>query len=168
MHAWSEGEIATVRRALDKLAEEHEKYPDGIDDYVMGRRARILAKLNHPGAFMMYGVIWDINLVDAEGKPWRLQQLSTPETFLVGFAVSRDRYRVAPMEEPEGQTLVARIMNWFMSTAFAQEIRPKLVPRLDGLVENVDCYIQNTEAIKLFDKIDAMQHSTPGGASPRT
>jgi hypothetical protein len=37
------------RRALDKLEEEHLKDPAGLDDYVMGQRARILKKLESPG-----------------------------------------------------------------------------------------------------------------------
>lgn len=77
---WSAQDIATIRRALDKLEDEHLKYKDGIDDYLMGRRARILEKLD-TFSFIVLG---------ADGTAFRW--VTTPEITMVGFAVSRDRY----------------------------------------------------------------------------
>jgi hypothetical protein len=156
-------EVATVRRALDKLSDMHDRYADGIDDYMMGRRSRVLENLNHRGT-MLFGMYADIDLVDADGNPWQVQHFTLPEIILTGYAVSNDRYREAPMEEPEQPTLVARIVNYFSMAAFAQEmIPPKMVARLDGLAENVDCYLENVAAMKLFDRIAEMRHSYPGG-----
>lgn len=133
LFAWTEGDIATVRRALAKLEDEHQRDPHGIDDYLMGRRARILKKLDAPG-FMLYGMYWDIDLVDAQGKRWRLQPMSTPETTLVGFAVSRDRYC-----RPEDQDI-------------------------DDMVEaGAHCAFVNGAAIELFERIANSKHMTPGG-----
>lgn len=130
----------TVRRALDKLEEEHLKDKAGIDDYLMGRRARIIAKLDHPGSFMMYGMMWDLDLVDAKGRPWRLQPMSTPETVLTGFAVSRDRYCRAEDQD---------------------------VDDLGLLEAGVECYIRNTAAIALYRRLESATHATTGGAAPR-
>jgi hypothetical protein len=91
LFAWSEDDVATLRRAFDNLAAMHDHDPRGINDYLMGRRARILGKLEHR-TVLMYGMFWDLDLVDATGKPWRLQAMSLPETILSGFAVLRDRY----------------------------------------------------------------------------
>jgi hypothetical protein len=133
--AWSQADIATVRRALDKLEEEHSKDPAGIDDYLMGQRARILKKLEHPG-FFMYGMYWDIELTDAAGRPWRLQPMSGKEVTLTGFAVSRDRYC-----RPEDQD----------------------IDELDILAVGIECYVRNTAAIGLFERIAKSRHVTPGG-----
>jgi hypothetical protein len=133
--AWSQADIATVRRALDKLEEEHLKDHAGIDDYLMGQRARILKKLEHPG-FFMYGMYWDIELTDAAGRPWRLQPMSGKEVTLTGFAVSRDRYC-----RPEDQD----------------------IDELDILAVGVECYIRNIAAIALFERIAKSRHVTPGG-----
>lgn len=134
----SDKEVAVVRRAMDKLAAEHEAHPDGIDDYLMGRRKRILEKLDGGGFGVFRG---------SERLPQVAFSFTLPEEILIGFAVSRDRYRVAP--EPEQPALVARIWNWFMGTAIAQS-------------ESIES-IQNREAISLFDKIAATKHSYPGG-----
>jgi hypothetical protein len=104
------------RRALDKLEEEHLKDPAGLDDCVMGQRARILKKLESPG-FFMYGMYWDFELVDAEGKRWRLQPMCGKEVTLTGFAVSRDRYC-----RPEDQD----------------------IDDLRFLAAGVECYVRNT------------------------
>jgi hypothetical protein len=135
LFAWSDQDIATVRRALDKLEEERLKDPAGIDDYVMGQRARILKKLESPG-FFMYGMYWDIELVDGEGRPWRLQPMSGKEVTLTGFAVSRDRYC-----RPEDQD----------------------IDDLRFLAAGVECYVRNTAAIALFKRIETSRHVAPGG-----
>jgi hypothetical protein len=137
LFAWSEDDIVTVRRALAKLEDEHLRDPQGIDNYLMGRQTRILKKLEHPG-FFRYGMYWDIDLVDVQGKKWRLQPMSTPETVLTGFAVSRDRYCRAEDQD---------------------------VDDLGFLEAGVECYIRNTAAIELFDRIAATRHETPGGAA---
>lgn len=156
---FSEREIAVVRRAMDKLADEHEANPSGIDDYLMGRRLRIVQKLDGGG----FGVFAPNGTAGWE-RHGTVFPMTLPEAILTGFAVSRDRYRQAPMIEPEKPALVARIMNWFMSTAFAQEFRPKMIPRYDGLAEDVDNFVHNYEAIKLFDtKFAPLTHSYPGG-----
>lgn len=150
---WSAEDLATIRRALDHMKEEHLQL-GRFDDYQMGRRARFVEKLDTHAGIVLGG--------DGSVLRW----VSLLELDTVGRSVSRDRYRVAPMEEPEEQTLVARIMNWFSMNAFAREVvvvAPKMVPRLDGLAENVDCYIKNVAAIKLYDKLAAARHSTPGG-----
>lgn len=139
----SDGEVNVIRRAFDKLKDEHEANPAGVDDYLMGRRQRILEELDRGGFGLFVGGPggWE----DRQEKTF---PLTLPEMTLIGFAVSRDRYRVAP--EPEQPALVARIWDWFMSTAIAQP-------------EGIES-IHNREAIALFDKIAAMRHVTPGGA----
>lgn len=134
LFAWSEDDVATVRRALDKLEYEHERDPQVIDDYLLGREQRIKAKLEHPNSFMMYGMMWDIDLVDAAGKPWRLQPMSLPETTLTGFAVSRDRY-----------------------------CRPEQLDTDNEVAAERECRDRNTAAIALYGRIEKVQHMTPGG-----
>jgi len=123
-----------VRRALDKLMLDHLKDKAGIDDYLIGRRTRILVKIEHPNSFMMYGMMWDIDLVDAAGKPWRLQPMSTPETALTGFAVSRDRY-----------------------------CRPEQLDTDDDVAAEQECKRRNEAAIELFGRIEKASHMMPGG-----
>jgi hypothetical protein len=77
---WSMKDIVTIRRALDKLEEDHLRDRDGIDDYLMGRRARIIEKLDTNAGIVLGG----------DGAAYRWMSLS--ETTLVGIAVSRDRY----------------------------------------------------------------------------
>lgn len=92
---WSGEDIATVRRALDKLEDEHLKDKGGIDDYLMGRRARILEKLD-TYSFVVLG---------AEGSVFRW--VTNPELTLVGFAVSRDRYCRAEDQDVDEMDLLA-------------------------------------------------------------
>lgn len=79
----------------------------------------------------------DFLFLDEKGKGWRMQPMSTPEITLTGFAVSRNRYC-----RPEDQD----------------------IDDLQLLEAGVECYIRNTSAIALFEKIQKMQHSAPGGA----
>ena len=76
---WSAQDIATIRRALDKMEEQHLTL-GYFDKYMMGRRARIIEKLD-TYSFIVLG---------ADGTVFRW--VTNPEITLVGFAVSRDRY----------------------------------------------------------------------------
>jgi hypothetical protein len=76
---WSAQDIATIRRALDNLEEMHLKDRAGIDDYLDGRRARVVEKLDTNSGIVLL----------PDGAYRRMTLL---ETTLVGFAVSRDRY----------------------------------------------------------------------------
>jgi hypothetical protein len=77
---WSAQDIETVRRALAKMEDEHIKYPDGIDDYQMGRRARFIEKLD-----TFAGIV-----LGDDGSVFRW--VSLREINMVGRSVSRDRY----------------------------------------------------------------------------
>lgn len=76
---WSAQNIATIRRALDKMEEQHLRL-GYFDKYMMGRRARILEKLD-TYSFIVLGA-------DSTVFRW----VTTPEITMIGFAVSRDRY----------------------------------------------------------------------------
>jgi hypothetical protein len=86
VYQWSDEDVATVRRAMDKLEDEHLANPRGIDNYLRGRRKRIIEKLDAPGFTVFAG---------GTGG-WRRMgtrfEFTLPETILTGFAVSRDRY----------------------------------------------------------------------------
>jgi hypothetical protein len=76
---WSAQDIATIRRALDKMEEQHLRLRY-FDEYMMGRRARIIEKLD-TYSFIVLG---------SDGTVFRW--VTYPELFLVGLTVSRDRY----------------------------------------------------------------------------
>jgi hypothetical protein len=135
--AWSDDDLATVRRALDKLEDEHLRDPAGITDYEMGRRARLLDKLAAPSGYYRFGMFLDVDLVDGDGHPWRVVKLTNPEIILIGFAVSRDRYCRAEDQD---------------------------VDDMQFLEAGVECYLRNTAAIRLFDRIAQTRHVSPGGA----
>lgn len=83
----SNSEVDVVRRALDKVAEEHDKNHDGFDDYWMGRRQRVLEEMDQGGFGLFVGGPggWE----DRQEKTFPLTLL---EITLIGIAVSRDRY----------------------------------------------------------------------------
>lgn len=76
---WSAEDIATVRRALDKTEEQHLTL-GYFDEYLMGRRERIIEKLD-TYSFIVLGT---------DGTVFRW--VTNPEIILVGLVVSRDRY----------------------------------------------------------------------------
>lgn len=95
-------DIAVIRRALAKLEDEHIKYKDGIDDYLMGRRARILEKLD-TYSFIVLG---------SDGTVFRW--ITNPELTMIGFAVSRDRYCRAEDQDTDneiGAAIYCKIVN---------------------------------------------------------
>lgn len=128
----SDSEVDVVRRALDKTAEEHDKNPDGFDDYWMGRRQRVLEEMNQGGFGLFVGGPsgWE----DRQEKTFPLTLLKIT---LIGIAVSRDRYCRAEDQD---------------------------VDELEFLAAGVECYIRNTAAIALFNRIAEARHMTPGGA----
>lgn len=83
----SAAETDVVRRAFDKLEDEHINNKAGIDDYLMGRRKRILEELDQGGFGLFIGGPggW-------EDRSERSYPLTLLEMTLIGFAVSRDRY----------------------------------------------------------------------------
>lgn len=76
---WSAEDLATVRRALDHMEEEHLRF-GRFDDYQMGRRARFIEKLD-----TFAGIV-----LGDDGSVFRW--VSLPEINTVGRSVSRDRY----------------------------------------------------------------------------
>jgi hypothetical protein len=94
-YAWSDDDVATVRRALAKLEDEHLANPRGIDDYLMGREKRIKEKLDAPGFAVFLGGTGGWQRVGTRFE------FTLPETVLTGFAVSRDRYCRAEDQDTE-------------------------------------------------------------------
>lgn len=76
---WSAEDLATVRRALDHMEEEHLRF-GRFDDYQMGRRARFIEKLD-----TFAGIV-----LGDDGSVFRWVSLREINT--VGRSVSRDRY----------------------------------------------------------------------------
>jgi hypothetical protein len=98
---WSAQDIATIRRALDKLEDEHLRDKAGIDDYLMGRVERIREKLD-TFSFIVLG---------SDGTVFRW--VTNPELTLVGFAVSRDRYCRAEDQDVDERDIPAVILECF-------------------------------------------------------
>lgn len=95
-------DIAVIRRALNKLESEHLKDKAGIDNYLMGRGARILEKLD-TYSFIVLG---------SDGTVFRW--VTNPELTMIGFAVSRDRYCRAEDQDTDneiGAAIYCKIVN---------------------------------------------------------
>jgi hypothetical protein len=118
---WSAEDIVTIRRAMDKLEEQHLRF-GYFDEYIMGRRARIIEKLD-TYSFIVLG---------DNGAVFRW--VTNPEIFLVGFAVSRDRYCRAEDQDIDDEAEARR-----------------------------ECDYRNKAAIELFGRIEKAQHMMPGG-----
>lgn len=90
----TDGEVETVVKAMHKLEDQHVSHPDGIDNYIMARQARILRKLEHGDP--IYNQFWPplspFAMQTTDGQHWTIHMFTLPEIILTGFAVSRDRY----------------------------------------------------------------------------
>jgi hypothetical protein len=82
MLSFSEVDVATIRRAFDNLALMHERDPGVVDDYLMGRRARLIETFDSFD-YIVLGPHWEV---------WRVMPMTQPEITLTGYAVSLDRY----------------------------------------------------------------------------
>lgn len=139
LYGWSQRDVDTIRSAFAKLEDEHLAHPDGINEYLMARRARILNKLST--GFLFYDENWTemhLTMVGPNGEPWQIVHMTLPETILSGFAVSRDRYCRAEDQDTD-----------------------------DMFEAGAHCADHNGAAEELFGRIEKMQHMTPGGAAPR-
>lgn len=139
LYAFSQRDMAALQSAFAKLEDEHVANPQGINEFLMARRARILNKLS--AGFMFYDENWKemhLTLLGPDGAPWWIVHTTLPETILTGFAVSRDRECRAEDQDTE-----------------------------DMFEAGAHCADHNEAANELFRLIERTKHTTPGGAAPR-
>lgn len=136
LYAFSQRDMAALRSAFAKLENEHVANPQGINEYLMTRRARILRKLS--AGFLFYDENWTethLTMIGPSGEPWWIVHTTLPETILTGFAVSRDRECRAEDQDTD-----------------------------DMFEAGAHCADHNEAASELFGRIEKMQHMLPGGA----
>lgn len=111
LFTWSDEDIATIRRALAHLEEEHFQDQDRFDNFYMGRRARVLQMLDRGGE--------QVFIADFERGWIKKHQflLSIPENELVGMAVSRDRYCRPEEQDIEDMLEAGAYCAWYNKAA---------------------------------------------------
>jgi hypothetical protein len=110
----NESEVDVIRRAFDRLEEEHLRDRAGIDDFIMGQRARILEGLDQGGFSIFEPSENGWRVVDnAKAFPMSVKQIT-----LTGFAVSRDHYcRPEDRDVDDLQFLEAGVECYIRNTA---------------------------------------------------